>query len=219
LTDLVRIVPRPNSTAVLLFDSAGNLAVDDPAREPRAFGIPLRAPAPRFTNDGKFLLYVRPTSLVPSPEGPLFIQDSDFANPERQLSPVGTTLLLNSFFTLEGTQPPLVVLWARFGKGASDLYFADFDSPAILRVADAIRNVDVTRERIVGIVRTSLQDLVGDLVIKDVAAGTEQIIGRSVDSYIATDDRERNLLQMVYTLRTRKKSAVEGLWLAELPPP
>ncbi|MDX2019839.1 MAG: hypothetical protein SF187_06325 [Deltaproteobacteria bacterium] len=219
LTDLIRIVPRPNSDASLLFDSAGNLAIDDPAREPRAFSIPLRAPSPRFSDDGKFLLYVRPTSQVPSPEGPLFIQDSDFAAPERQVSPLGTTLLLSSFFTLEEPAPPLVVFWARFGKGASDLYFADFTQPMVTRVAESIRDVSVTRERVVGIVRTSLQDLVGDLVIKDLVLGTETIVGRSVDSYILTDDSKRNLLQMVYVLRTRKTADVEGLWLAELPPP
>ena len=219
LVDLIRMEPRPQSTATLLFDSAGNLAMDDPARDPRAFPIPLRAPAPRFSDDGKFLLYVRPTSQVPSPEGPLFIQDSDFAAPERQLSPVGTTLMLGSFFTIEEPEPPLVVLWARFGKGASDLYFADLKSTAVSRVAESIRDVSVTRERIVGIVRTSLQDLVGDLVIKDLVAGTETIVGRSVDSYILTDDRTRKVLQMVYILRTRKSAGVEGLWLAELPLP
>jgi hypothetical protein len=218
LVDLIRISPRPESDMSLLFDSAGNVATDDPMREPRVTPISLKAPSPRFSDDGRFLLYVKPTTVVPSPEGPLFIQDSDFAAPERQLSPVGTSLLISSFFTLEEPDPPVAVFWARFGNGASDLYFADLAGPAVTRVAESIRDVSVTRRRIIGIVRTSLQDLVGDLVIKNIADGSERIVGRSVDSYIMTDDRSANLIQMVYILRTRKDASVEGLWMSELPP-
>lgn len=218
LADLIRILPRPQSEVSLLFDSAGNVAVDDPRNEPRVTPNALKAPSPRFSDDGRFLLYVKPPTVVPSPDGPLFIQDSDFLAPERQLSPVGTSLLISSFFTLEEPDPPVAVFWARFGNGASDLYFGDLAGPTVTRVAESIRDVSVTRKRIIGIVRTSLQDLVGDLVIKTVSDGTERIVGRSVDSYIMTDDRAANLIQMVYILRTRKTASVEGLWLSELPP-
>jgi len=218
LADLIRILPRPESETSLLFDSAGNVATDDPMREPRVIPIALKVPSPRFSDDGRFILYVKPTTLVPSPEGPLFIQDADFVAPERQLSPVGTSLLISSFFTLEDPVPPVAVFWARFGNGASDLYFGELEGPTVTRVAESIRDVSVTRKRIIGIVRTSLQDLVGDLVIKTIADGSERIVGRSVDSYIMTDDRGANLIQMVYILRTRKAASVEGLWMSELPP-
>lgn len=218
MADLIRILPRPQSNASLWFDSAGTLAIDDPARLPRVVPIALKAPSPRFSADGRYLLYVKPTTQIPVAEGPLFIQDSDYAVEERQVSPVGTTLQLGSFFTLEDPAPAVAVFWARFGKGASDLYFGDLAGTGVRRVAESIRDVSVTRKRVIGIVRTSLQDLVGDLVIKTIDNGAERVVGRSVDSYIMTDDRDANVLQMVYILRTRKAASVEGLWFSELPP-
>lgn len=217
MADLIRIVGRPSSSDQLYFDSQGTLALYQPEPERVVNVLPLKVPAPRFSNDGRYLLYVNPTSLVPSPEGTLMIQDVAFSAPPRQLSPPGTTLFLNSFFTIEQPDPPIVVFWARFGRAASDLYFAPLDEPGLERVAEGIRDVSVTRSRLLGIVRTSLQDLVGDLVLKSLPEEKELVIGRSVDSFWVVEDSESETRNVLYTLRTRKAADLEGLWVTELP--
>ncbi len=217
MADLIRIERRPGSDNKLYFDSQNTLALQDAtAAEPIKI-LPLKVPSPRFSNDGRYFLYVRPETLVPWPEGPLMIQDVAFSAPERQLSPPGTALLLNSFFTIENPMPPIAVFWARFGRAASDLYFAPLDEPGLQRVANGIRNVDVTRSRLIGIVRTSLQDLVGDLVIKTLPEEQEVILGKSVDNYRLVDDAQTSVTKVVYSLRTRKSADVEGIWVTELP--
>lgn len=217
MVDITRFIPRPNSTQTLLFDSAGTLALEDPNATPRYRVLSLRAPAPRYSGDGRFLIFVNPETQVPQPEGPLFVQDADFALEPRQVSPPGTSLTLNSFFTLERPEPATLVFWARFGSAASDLYFAPLDGPGVERVAEAIRDVDVSRSRVIGIVRTSLQDLVGDLVLKRLEDGSELVLGSSVDSYITTTTA--GVLKLVYVLRTRKTTDVEGLWVTETAAP
>ena len=62
-----------------------------------------------------------------------------------------------------------------------------------------------------------MQDLVGDLIVKTLPGENEVVLGRSVDAYSVVDDPSNGGVNAVYSLRTRKASDVEGLWVTELP--
>jgi hypothetical protein len=210
MVDVSTFVDHPDRRFRLYQDSKRRYVLYKPDVTPALRLLDISPVERRFTLGGRFFLY-----LDPQPpgalEGNLMIVDGDFLSAPRKISPDGTIIEIANNFTIDGT-PPLVVFWGRFGPGASDLFFADLDSGQTTLVASRIRDVSVTRDRIFGIIRTSQQDLVGDLVERDLTTGNEIVFARSVDGFTAF----RN--QIVFVLRTRQSTEVEGLRALETTP-
>ncbi len=213
LHDITGIMPRPQSAQALFIDSGNRLALFNPAADPPVRALGLRAYNPTFTGDGKFLLYIAPDpdSDAIEREGPLLVQDAAFVDPPRVISPLGFNVSAGGqggYFFISGSEP--LVFWARYGRDRPDLFFANPESGSARRVAQSIRDVTVTPKRVVGIVRVSQQDLVGDLVQRDVEKNEQILIGRSVSNVTIFGGR------IAFVVRERQPSARDGLWLSSL---
>jgi len=221
MVDVVGRIPRPGTSIELLLDSRGQIAVHDPdaPEAQRVRLLPIRPTAPRFIRDGRQFLYIEPIPNDPDQEGRLMLVDGDFAKAPIELTPVGTKLGARSYFEMSddlGTESELddrdvLVFWARFGASASDLYFADLDTYAVERKAEGIRDVSVTPDSLFGIIRTSLQDLVGDLVERNLRTGEERLIAPRVDNFVETEIN--GVRQIVYYFRNRAPTAEDGVWI------
>ncbi len=237
LSDVSRIIGRPGTAESLLVDSLGRVALLRPGE-----GAPPAAPSVRrldissdpmryvdglrFTQDGTRLFYVDVDRTDSEQEGLLKMLDGDLTGTPRVVSPLGTKLRATQYFFLQDSGPTgergddrwLVAFWARFGRSASDLYFADFVDLAPVRVAEAIRDVSVTPTQVLGILRTSQQDLVGDLVTREIATGVERLVARSVDSFEAfRSDDDQPGTRLIFYLRNRAPTAMDGIWSSFLP--
>jgi hypothetical protein len=156
-------------------------------------------------------VYIDPDADATEPEGPLMVQDAAFVDPPRMISPRGFNVPAGSqggFFFIAGPDP--LVFWAHYGREPSDLFFANLESGAHRRVAQGIREVTVTSTRVVGIVRVSQQDLVGDLVSRDIEKGEQTLIARSVSDVSIFGGR------LAFVMRERVPSARDGLWFSSL---
>jgi hypothetical protein len=217
LADVSAIIPRPSGEGHALFmDSQRRVAVFRPAEEPQIRLTDLRPAAPQFAPDGNHLVYLEPEPPPPGlvmapPAGKLMVQDADFRDPPRVLSPFGASVPLSPpgyFFTGGGQHT--IVFWAHYGRSASDLYFGNHQTGESLPVAFGISQVTVTQRHVIGIVRVSLQDLTGDLVQKDLTTGEEHVLaGRVLDMTIQGP-------RIAYVVRNRLPSARDGLWAAML---
>jgi hypothetical protein len=218
LADVSGIIPRPNSDMSLLVDSQGHIALYQPSAESSATAmrlLDLRPQAPRFTGDGKYLIYVEPETFAPAIEGRLMIQDGDFRAMPQVISPPGTSVRPGDFFFIGGAES--LVFWARFGRNASDLYFANPETLSTRVVAEGIREVSVTSSRVVGIIRVSQQDLVGDLVQRSTATGEEQVLAYSVSALsVASVDPAIMASRVAFVVRERIGSKQDGLWATTL---
>jgi hypothetical protein len=214
LVDVSGIIPRPGSDSVLLVDSKGNLArYQEGGAPPRMRLLDLNATGPRFTPDGRFFLYVEPETYQPVLEGRLMIQDGDFQEAPRRISAAGTSVGPNDYFFLPGSG--ILVFWAHFGRNPSDLYFANPETGEARVVAEGIREVSVTSTRVLGIIRLSQQDLVGDLVQRNALTGEEQVLAYSV-SAVTVDDPGRPAARVAFVVRERAGSHQDGLWATTL---
>ncbi|MDZ4694382.1 MAG: hypothetical protein SGI86_04480 [Deltaproteobacteria bacterium] len=222
MVDVVGRIPRPGANTELLLDSRGNVAVHDPEapEAQRLRVLPIRPITPRFIREGRQFLYVDPIPGDPQREGHVMLVDGDFATTPVELTPSGTKAGdVYKFFEARddrGTEATeddrdLLVFWARFGQSASDLYFADLDSHLVERKAEGIRDVSVTPNTLFGIIRTSLQDLVGDLVDRNLRTGVERLIAPRVDNFV---EMELNgVSQIVYYFRNRAPTDEDGVWI------
>jgi hypothetical protein len=235
LLDVRSIMPRSPFSDSVIIDSANRLALMTPAERqgdpPTVRLLPLRDPkVPRFTADGKHLIYIEEEPQPPPPavsstsSGRLMAQDAeDWEAPPRALSPVGASVLIDPSpgFLLPGDRPRQVIFWARFGLGASDLYLTDLDSRQTLKLAVGIGAVAIGGRNVLGVVRIN-QDLTGDLVHRDFLSGEEQVIEHSVAAASTRDDPVFGPI-VAFVVRERMASSLRnGLWAAPLkllPPP
>jgi hypothetical protein len=234
LADVRSIVQRSPFSDSIIIDSNGRLALMKPAERP---GEPptltllgLVPSVPRFTSDGKHLIYIEEEPQPPPPavsstkSGRLMAQDAeDWQAPPRVLSPVGSSVLIEPSpgFLLPGDRPRQVIFWARFGLGASDLYLTDLDSRQTLKLAVGIGAVAIGGRNVLGVVRIN-QDLTGDLVHRDFLTGEEEVIEHSVAAASTRDDPVFGPI-VAFVVRERMQSSLRnGLWAAPLkllPPP
>jgi hypothetical protein len=208
LVDVVSITGRPDSEDTLFIDSRRQIAQLRPGRDPRFRMLDLRPTTPQFSPDGKQLLYIEPEQFDPTVEGRLMIVDGDFERPPRQISPRGALVGAGGFFFISGPEP--LVFWAHYARGNSDLYFANPLTGSSRVVAESISEVTVTARRIVGIVRLSLQDLVGDLVERDPVTGDELVLGHGVSDFSLLGSK------VAFVVRERVVSPREGLWATRI---
>jgi len=205
LLDLSSVVARPNSGEALFLDSQGRLAVvqvDDPSGGRL---LDIRPVSPAYSEDGKHLIYVDPDAVATG-EGRLIVQDADFHEPPRMLSPPGSLVQAGGYFFIADGPRRILVFWAHFGRNASDLYFSNHLTGEASVVAERISEVTVTSRRVFGIVRVSEQDLVGELVNKDLINNKEVVLAHSVSDSTAWGGR------VAFVIRERLASANDGLW-------
>jgi hypothetical protein len=185
---------------------------------------------PKFTSDGKHLVYIDAEPPPPPPatslsrSGRLMVQDAEqWDLPPRLLTPPGSSCLIDPIpgFLLPKDQPRQVIFWARFGLGASDLYLTDLDSRQTLKLAVGIGAVAIGGRNVLGVVRIN-QDLTGDLVHRDFFTGQEEIIEHSVAAATTRIDDVFGPV-VAFVVRERNVSSHRnGLWAAPLkllPPP
>lgn len=230
LVDLSMTMPRPQSDEVLYVDSQRHGVFFGPNQQVRRavlqFGgdQPVRMLSPTFSRDGRYLLYLDPqptTQTEPYPHGPLMVQDADLVNPPRQLSTPGMTVGAGQFFFIDG--PPtdggataILVFWANVVRASSDLYFANHETGELKVAAGAIGNVTVLDyNHIFGTVNESAQDVVGDLVVKDVRGCVQDKDCRILARAVAEATQSGYPVQaglVAYTVRGRVPSDHDGLW-------
>src|SRR6185436_9787921 len=207
LFDVSSIIGRPMSDDSLFVDSRGHLAVvsnEDPSAG-RVLDIhPL---TPTFSEDGRYLIYIDPD---PDPavngEGRLMVQEGEFTQPPRVLSPPGSLVPPGGYFFIADGTRRILVFWAHFGRNASDLYFGNHESGEARVVADGISEVTVTPRRVFGIVRVSEQDLTGELVNKDLVMNKETVLAHSVSEATVWG------MRVAFVIRERIATSNDGLW-------
>ncbi len=220
LVDVSSIIDRRNSDEALYVDSQGHgafLGRDDKRLRRK---VEQRLTAPFFSPDGRYLLYVdlAPiTAIETVPHGPLMAQDSELAAPPRRISPPGLDIPLDPQsggrpFFMGDEDKPILVFWARFGHSTSDLYFADVETGQLRLVAQSIRDVTVSPDGYFGIVNVSQQDLVGDLVLRDLAQDKARVLSQAVAGFHRRGDN------VAFLVRGRVSSDRDGLWFASLKP-
>jgi hypothetical protein len=204
LVDIRDVRQRPNSTDRLFTDSHGQLAVVKKGEVDGQLigGNPNQL---SITDDGKYALWIELVITMP-PQGKLMVQDLDFKDPPRMLSPKGGMVPVPGYFFISDRGRPILVFWAQFGRNGVDLYYADHETGDNRVVAESISEVVVTPFQVIGIVRVSEQDLIGDLVNKDLALNTEIPLAHEVADDAIFKDR------VVFVIRERVTSDRDGLW-------
>ncbi len=205
LSDASSILARPGSDRSLFFDSHGRVA-EFRQSDGRFRLLGFRPVGPRFTEDGAKLAYIDVDVIDPDPEGRLMLVDGDFDSPPRQLSPHGALVPQGGFFFLGRGAERLLVYWAHYGRNAADLYFGDDRTGESRVVASAISDVSVTPRTVFGIMRISGQDLVGELVNRDLVTGEEQVLAHRVSDVAVAGAR------LGVVIRDRVASSRDGLW-------
>jgi hypothetical protein len=207
LANVARIIRRPRSGSdMLLVDDRGRGAmfrVGDGGWVRPIDGV---TGAISFTEDGRFLLFI---DQVDPPEGRLMIQDAELERPPRRLSPPDSLASPGYFFVSDGARR-ILVFSARYGRGSSDLYYANHETGESRVVAEGILDVIARPWHLIGIVRLSQQDLVGDLVHRDLTRDDEVVLAHRVsDVALLESDRE---LRAAFVLRDRTATGRDGLW-------
>jgi hypothetical protein len=201
----VRTGDRPDT---IYYDSRGHVVLVAPGTNTANWvgGAGASPSSLWIPGDGRDALYIDLFSESP-PEGRLMAQDLNFRAPPRQLSPPQNLVPRGGFFTIsDNLGQEILVFWCHLGHSATDLYYADRASGNLRLVAEGISEVVVTPYQILGIVRVSIQDLVGDLVNKDLVHDTEIDLGHEVaDETVAGGN-------VAFVLRGRAASDRDGLW-------
>lgn len=186
-----------------------------------------------FTPDGAYIMYMkRATSTLAETDkqGALMFQSADHTDqPPAMVSPPGLLLDFQVgapyfFVNRDDAGNGLLAFWAHLGRAASDLYFVDYTAgslPTNLRlVAQSIMSVSVSPHNLFGIVNVSQQDGVGDLVYRDLDAGTDiryaQAVSDAAELPLGSD---LSTTWSAYVVRGRDHSERAGLWLTTLAPP
>jgi hypothetical protein len=205
LADVSSIIGRPMSDDALFVDSQGRMAFVSNENPSAGRVLDIHPVSPAFSEDGRYLVYVEadPDQMG---EGRLMVQDGDFSQPPRLLSPPGSLVPPGGYFFIPDGERRILVYWAHFGRNASDLYFANHESGESRIVAEGISEVTVTARRVFGIVRVSEQDLVGDLVNKDLVMNKETILAHSVSDATVWG------MRVAFVIRERIATSNDGLW-------
>jgi hypothetical protein len=205
LSDVSSIIGRPMSDDALFVDSQGRMAFVSNENPSAGKVLDIRPVSPTFSDDGRFLVYVEPDPNQMG-EGRLMVQDGDFAQPPRLLSPPGSLVPPGGYFFIADGTRRILVFWAHFGRNASDLYFGNHETGESRIVAEGISEVTVTARRVFGIVRVSEQDLVGELVNKDLVMNKETVLAHSVSDATVWGTR------VAFVIRERLGTPNDGLW-------
>jgi hypothetical protein len=204
LVDVRDIRSRPGTTDRLFLDSRGQLAV---VHEGDVDGNVIGGTPGQlsWTDDGKYALWID-LVLASPPKGRLMVQDLDFREPPRVLSPPGGMVPVPGYRMIPDGLRRIVAFWAHFGNNVADLYYADHRTGDERVVAEGIGGMVIGAHQLVGVVRISGQDMVGDLVNKDLALDQEIVLAHDVADATIYEDRA------VFVIRGRSDSERDGLW-------
>jgi hypothetical protein len=247
LANLVGFMPREGGQEIMCLDSVGDsqshgVIYRQSDRQPlrtvmkidEATGteVPAIMLTPQFSKDGKYLLYIDPrppTETQPGPHGPLMIQETNYVDqptlhPRRQLSADGMSVRKGAFFFIDGPTTDagvtrILVFWASIVRSAEDIYFANDETGDLKVVANAIGNVEVDDHEIFGTVNESAQDMVGDLVVKNVQDSGGRTVAHAVAEATRGADPNTHQVLVAYVVRGRAASDHDGLWATTQVPP
>lgn len=207
LANVNRIVGRPRSASdMLLVDDHGRGAMFRVGEGGWVRPLEGLSSAITFSEDGRHLLYI---DQVDPPEGRLMVQDAELEQPPRRLSPLESLASPGYFFMADGPRR-ILVYSARYGRGTSDLYYGNHETGESRVVAEGILDVIARPWHFVGIVRVSQQDLVGDLVHRDLTRDDEVVLAHRVsDAAIRESEGD---LRVAFVLRERTATGRDGLW-------
>jgi hypothetical protein len=205
LADVSSVLGRPASGQSLFLDSQGKMALVSNTDPASGRVLDIRPVSPSFSEDGKFLIYVDPDPSEVG-EGRLMLQDAEFQAPPRALSPPGSLVPAGGYFFISDEGRRILVFWAHFGRNASDLYFGNVETGDATVVANGISEVTVTARRVFGIMRVSEQDLVGELVNKDLIMNKEIVLAHAVSDSAVWGTR------VAFVIRDRIATSRDGLW-------
>ena len=210
MSDVSSFLPRPGTGEMLLFDSLGRVARYHPNEAGGPELLDFMPVSPSYSEDGQYLLYIVPETLMPV-EGRLMVRDAEFRDPPRQLSPEGSLTQAGGFFFIpEGLTNRILVFWSHYGRNAADLYYGNHVTGDYRVVAEGISEVVVQAHRVLGIIRVSQQDLVGDLVNKDLVLGKEVMLAHRVS------DAAFYGKNVAFVVRERIGSRNDGLWATDI---
>ena len=207
MDNVTRVNRRPGSSSdMLLSDNEGRAALfrqGDGGWTRALAGISGGAV---FTEDGRHVIYI---DQVRPPEGRLMVQDADMERPPRQLSPVEALASPYFHFLADGPRR-ILVYTARYGRGVGDLYYANHETGESRLMAEAIMQYIARPWHMIGVVRTSEQDLVGELVHKDLTRDDEVVLAHRVAEVSILEGNDQ--VRAAYVLRERTATARDGLW-------
>lgn len=209
---------RPDGTLVIFSDVADQLFMYSPGTSTGIDSLRTSGRTLRFTQDGRFLLFLR-TSTVDAESGTaLFFLDtnSPFA-PARRASPVGVDV--GAYFIFQ--DGPEVGFWVPNSHGQADLYFINVDSGTSRRIVESVGHIALGARGLVAVVRIDSQDQVGDLVKIELDTGVERMLAHGVSNFaLAPACKDCDPIaagtRLAYVVHGRFASERDGVWAAEL---
>ena len=200
--------------------------------------VPARMLNPKFSPDGRYLLYIDPqprTVAEPDPHGPLLVQDVAFVDqpvehPPRQLSTPGMSVQASTDYrfiagpTTDAGPSVVLFFWANIVRSSSDLYFANHETGELIVAASAIGSVTVIDyKRVFGTLNVSAQDGTGELVDHYVDLPDPRVLAHAVTGFALGGDPNPTPQTkgglVAYVVRGRVPSDHDGLWGTPMPPP
>jgi hypothetical protein len=200
----------------LLLDGYGHVVAHRPAADPPLVVLPSPMATPRFTSDGRALLYVDVapphTTEAPPPGGALLLLDADdWTRPPRRVSPEGVAVPAGGFFMTPGAAQPLVFWGRESGELFADLYLGNHETGTSTRIARAVLATTMSGDRLVG-VWNAQPDLRGELRVRVLSSGDERGLEHGVSEYALDQDRLAFVVRGASAMSKRN-----GLWATQLP--
>jgi hypothetical protein len=200
--------------------------------------VPARMLNPKFSLDGRYLLYIDPQPLTvaePDPHGPLLVQYVEFVDqpvehPPRQLSTPGMSVQGSTDYrfidgpTTDAGPSVILFFWANVVRSSSDLYFANIETGELEVAGSSIGSVTVLDYRhIFGTVNVSAQDGTGDLAMQYVDGTEGRVLAHAVLGFTLGADPnptpQTKAGLVAYVVRGRVSNDHDGLWGTTMTPP
>ena len=223
ISDVATLVTRDPDW--LLYDSQGRLTIFRRNSGASFETTALQPAAPSFSPDGRFLIYIAPqaTNLPGATSryrgGELRVQSTaDWQEGSRLLSPFGTSVSLQpAGFGLRPDADFPMFFWARYGLGGSDLYIANHETGAVMKVAKGIGAVAIGERHLLGVLRLG-QDRTGDLIYRELLGSREKVIEHGVAEMTIASFEDLGELVAFVVRERMDASPRNGLWATTLPP-
>lgn len=215
---IVRIINRPVTGEPLYVDGNGSLFFIDPANPGRLSAIYVTVRRESFSDDGKYMF-----ATVHGQKSPIYVLDADelYAGRSSNGFPlVPEDIKVSRFQPVYGGSQ--IVFWGYYGEAVADLYIVDVKPGAPLKkLAPQVDLLNTNLITLVGMIHSSPQDGLSDLVKLNLETGEETLYARSVSDFaLYPACKECDWLgagaSLVYMVNTRTGSARDGIWVTNL---